>query len=254
MKTTNHSLYIVKAGGDVLENSPTIIWDIQKLASSGADVILVYGAQSALSRKMEENGMKPEFINGLRVTDYKTMKQVFIPAIVERGEELANQFSNAQVIHGGVYAKRDWNLGYVGHPTHVDRSIKGAITHGKVVIVSPLAKSDKPFYGFGEYNYLNCNADSVASQLALYLAPSALYFATNVNGLLYDGMHIPAIDVNGVRCLVNDGAVNGGMVPKVKSAAAVASKGIETVIFNGISPTGGLARAMQGCEGTIIYS
>lgn len=255
LKSLEGNLFVVKAGGDVLDGTNTIAEELALLQKYGAKVVFVYGAQAEISRKMQEYGLKPRFANGLRLTDAETMENVYIPVMRERGIFLADSIPNSELVVGGIHANKIGALGYVGEAAHVDDEIRKIIDSGKVAIVSPLAKSAKAWEGYGLDEYLNCNADNVASRLAIYFKPAApggLYLATNVPGVMVNGAVQKTISPSEAKILAADGIVTEGMAQKVINAvqAVEKSSGI-AVIFDGRQPYN-LLRAVHGLEGTLI--
>ncbi len=252
-KNLEGKLFVVKAGGDVLDSSYAIIGDVKALSDYGAKVVFVYGAQAELNKRMEQLGMVPEFVNGLRVTSAEFMERIYIPVMSERGKAIPSQIPDSGLFIAGVCAEKlDWKLGYVGEAVHVDRKVKDFLENGKVAVLSPLAKSNKCWEGFGIEGYLNCNADNVAARLAVYFKPEAFYMATNVDGVLIDGSAKSYLTAEDAKDLVSSGKISGGMMQKVNNAVLAAEKGINAVIFNGLK--GSLLDAIEGKTGTRIYN
>ena len=68
--------FVVKLGGEIFYDEKTmksIVKDIATLSIFGINIAVVHGAGREISKRMEEFGMKPKFIDGLRYTDEKTM-------------------------------------------------------------------------------------------------------------------------------------------------------------------------------------
>ena len=73
------SLVVVKVGGSVQEsheNLMRLLSDIAFMRTVGIKVILVHGGGKAISRAMEREGIPPNFVQGLRVTDERSISVV----------------------------------------------------------------------------------------------------------------------------------------------------------------------------------
>src|SRR6266550_1462703 len=87
---------------------------------------------------------------------------------------------------------------------------------------------------------LNVNGDAAAGAIAASLSARLLVFVTDVPGVRgKDGRVIARLDADKARALVDDGTIEGGMLPKVEAcliaaaagcrAAIVATRGIDSV-------------------------
>src|SRR5690606_686651 len=75
------STFVVKYGGSFMDDPDPevrsrLAGDIAFLAAVGIHVVVVHGGGKAISRAMEAAGLKPTFVNGMRVTDEATMAVV----------------------------------------------------------------------------------------------------------------------------------------------------------------------------------
>ena len=251
-KSLEGLLVVVKAGGDVLDRSTALLDDVKAIREQGAKVALVYGGSGELSSRMRENGLKPKFRDGMRVTDEETMK-IYMPVMKQRGDDIAAYLGNAETLISG-YARRLEGLGYVGEFLQdSERSAAGIIEKGRIAVVSPMAKSLIPEEGY--HGMLNCNADSMARGIALSLNPDRFLLATNVEGVMADNQLIREICYEEARTLVNEGHVTGGMMQKVLNAVSYSERtGGNAHIFNG-TEKGCLTSAISGeNSGTRIYN
>jgi acetylglutamate kinase len=90
-----------------------------------------------------------------------------------------------------------------------------ALAAGRVPVVAPLAVGP-----------LNVNADDAATALALGLGARKLLFLTDVEGLLLDDALVDSIRAAEAQQLLEEGAFDGGIVPKLRAAAIAAASGI----------------------------
>jgi acetylglutamate kinase len=111
-------------------------------------------------------------------------------------------------------------LGLVGDPLPSrPAAILDALAADRIPVVAPL--------GVGP---LNVNADEAAAALALGLGAGRLVFLTDVDGLILDGEVVDAIDVRAADELLDAGLLEGGIVPKLRAAAAAARDGVPAAI------------------------
>ncbi|HUQ17634.1 MAG TPA: hypothetical protein VM070_07595, partial [Candidatus Saccharimonadales bacterium] len=131
-------------------------------------------------------------------------------------------------VDGGMLrAEREPNLGEVGRITMVDSSlIDDLVATGRVAVVAPAA------IAIDDGSVLNVNADSAAGALAAGLEARLLAFVTDVPGVRgTDGKVIPALDREQAKALVDDGTIEGGMLPKVEACLIAAAVGCRASIL-----------------------
>ena len=242
------SIFVVKYGGSFMDDpDPTVrmsvATDIAFLAAVGINVVVVHGGGKAINRAMDESGLKPNFINGLRVTDEATI------AIVKKTlDEIVNKEVCATLTKVGANPKglsgdsvivcdklnvdddgNPCDLGYVGDVTEVKvKLIKKEIADGFMPVISPVAEGldGKPY---------NVNADTVAGRVASALRARRLVYMSDVPGLLADPKDpatlISSIKVGEVEGLKKKGIIGKGMRPKVQSAVRALQEGVQRVHF-----------------------
>lgn len=240
------SVVLVKVGGSVMEvpeNLESLLTDIAFMNAVGMKTVLVHGGGKAISRGMEEAGIPPNFVMGLRVTTEEAIRVVERVIKDEVNAKvvglLQKHKANARPLHGdwifGVEKKSakdpvtgetlDW--GYVGEPVSVDvRPVLEMIGAGIVPVVTPLGTGpDGKLY--------NVNADTAAAALAKALKVRKLAFISDVPGLLMD-VNDPAsllatLRIGSVRKLKETGVVGGGMLPKLDSCVEAIQAGVGKV-------------------------
>jgi len=234
---------VVKFGGSIMEDEGgvrNILKDVAFMACVGLRPVLVHGGGKSISRRMAEEGLKPEFRDGLRVTDEASMQVVehvlnheVNPVIVAILEEFG---CRARGIHGDdilSVVKRthrdpesdevtDW--GYVGTVTEVDTAPVEAFLHSGITpVVTPLGR------GAGRRIY-NVNADEAAAALAQALKARKLVFLSDVPGLLEDpddpASLLSTVRTTDVDELIHRGVISGGMLPKVRGAVEALAAGV----------------------------
>lgn len=243
------STFVVKYGGSFMDDPDPAVrnrvaYDIAFLAACGINVVVVHGGGKAITKAMEQAGLKANFApNGMRITDEPTV------AIVKKTlDEVVNKDVCAAIALAGAKPKglagdtvlvcekltEDDNgvkvdLGYVGEVVEVKvKLIKKEIADGNVPVVSPVAegRDGKPY---------NVNADLVASRVAAALRARRLVFMSDVPGLLANPPDadslISTLKSSQVDDLKKRGVIDKGMRPKVMSAVRALQEGVQRVHF-----------------------
>ena len=237
LKKYNDEYIVIKCGGSVLVDQnlfDIFIKDIAVLNKLGFIPIIVHGGGKRISNQLNEIGIKSEFIKGLRVTDKKTIKMVekvlieFNKAIIEA---LKKQACNSQTINSKenniiTVIQENVDLGFVGTPTKINKSIIDKIVDDKKVpVIAPL--------GLDASNQTyNINADTAAGSIAKKIEARRLIIMSDVEGVLdINKKLIPEIDSQSIKNLINNETVTGGMIPKINNCLDVASNGVKGVVI-----------------------
>ena len=216
----NDEYIVIKCGGSVLVDQNLFnifIKDITTLNKLGFIPIVVHGGGKRISNKLNELGVKSEFIKGLRVTGKETIEvveQVLIEFNQEIVEALKKQSCKSETINSKdnniiSVIKENNELGFVGTPTKIDQSIIDKIVNDKKVpVIAPL--------GLDERNQTyNINGDTAASAIAKKLKSRRLLLMTNVEGVYDDQKKlITEIKPLDLENLIKWKVVQGGMIPK----------------------------------------
>jgi len=241
--------FVVKYGGSFMDSPDPAVRngvarDIVFLEAVEINPVVVHGGGKAITRAMEQAGLKANFIQGQRVTDEATVQIVdgvlsreINPEIVKTIESLggkARGFSGADIFKcrklflddkENPGAKID--IGFVGEVTEVNTEpLRQCIWHGVTPVISPVALGE-------DGKIYNCNADVAAAQVAIALKAKRLVFMSDVPGLMRDPKdpatliaHLQTTEVPGLKAA---GIVDKGMIPKVDSAVAAIKSGVEKV-------------------------
>lgn len=242
------SLVVVKVGGSVQESSENLLRllsDIAFMRTVGIKVILVHGGGKAISRAMEQAGIAPNFVQGLRVTDEQTINVVENVIKHEVNANILRLLNDnfhvlARPLHGDwIFTVRkvtgtdpetgatlDW--GYVGEPVKVKvEAIAQMADAGVIPVVTPL--------GVGEEAGMlyNVNADIAAVAIAKAMRVRKLVFISDVPGLLRNiedpGSLISTLRLGDVQQLKDEGVIRGGMLPKIDSCVEAIEAGVQRV-------------------------
>jgi acetylglutamate kinase len=231
----NDEYIVIKCGGSVLINQDlfqNFINDISILNKLGFVPIIIHGGGKRISIKLDEAGIKSNFINGLRITDEKSIE------IVEEvlnifNEEITKALKNNNCDSKGITNKQNNilvveqenpELGFVGAPKEINQTIiEQIIKEKKVPVIAPLGldKNDQVF---------NINADTAAGSIAKKLSARRLIIMSDVEGVLDDNKKlISEINTNKINELIKNETISGGMIPKIKICLDVASNGVKGV-------------------------
>ena len=240
------STFVVKYGGSFMDDPDPVTrarvaYDIAFLAACGINVVVVHGGGKAITKAMENSGLKADFVRGLRVTDEPTMAVVkkTLDEVVNR--EVCDAIASAKGRPNGLSGESvlvcqklltddDGNtidLGYVGDVTEVKvKLIKKEISDGFIPVISPVAEGydGKPY---------NVNADLAAGRVASALRARRLVYMSDVPGVLSAPPDpeslISTLKTSQVDDLKKRGVIDKGMRPKVQSAIRALDEGVQRV-------------------------
>jgi acetylglutamate kinase len=233
----NDEYIVIKCGGSVLVNQNLFnifIKDIATLNKLGFIPIVVHGGGKRINNKLNELGIKSEFIKGLRVTRKKTIEvveQVLIEFNKEIVEALKKLSCNSETINSkdnniiNVMKEND-ELGFVGTPTKINKAIIDKIVNNKKVpVIAPL--------GLDENNQtFNINADTAAGSIAKKIKARRLIIMSDVKGVLDNNKKlISEINSDTIKDLISNEIITGGMIPKINNCLDVASNGVKGVVI-----------------------
>jgi acetylglutamate kinase len=238
--------FVIKYGGSAMEDEHVIerlLRDIVFLEAVGINPILVHGGGKAITDRMREAGLRAKFVNGLRVTDgnaIKIVEEVLDTVINPRLVKQISEFGGNSIGISGrevFIAKRlppqtdahnvAVDLGFTGEVVglKIDK-VREALESEKVPVISPISQD-------AEGTPLNVNADIAAGAIAGALKANKLIYLSDVPGIMRnpgekDSM-IPSVNREMIETLIEDEVIEGGMVPKVKSALGAIEKGVGKV-------------------------
>ena len=233
----NDEYIVIKCGGSVLVDNELFnifIKDISVLNKLGFIPIIVHGGGKRISNKLNELGIKSNFIKGLRVTEKETIEvveQVLVEFNFEIIEALKEQQCDSQTINSRennimTVVQENTELGFVGTPSNINKSmIDKIVDEKKVPVIAPL--------GLDENNQTyNINADTAAGAIAKKIEARRLIIMSDVEGVLDSNKKlIPEINSESINELISSEIVTGGMIPKINNCLDVASNGVKGVVI-----------------------
>ena len=175
---------VIKVGGAIItEHLQTLSSALAFLNHVGLYPVVVHGAGPQLNKMLEAAGVEPQFEDGIRVTDGKTLnlaRNLFLEENLKLVEALEDLGVRARPITTGVFSanfldKEKYNL--VGKINRVDkRPIEASIQAGCLPILPSMAETL-------EGQVLNVNADVAAGELARALQPLKIVYLSEKGGL-----------------------------------------------------------------------
>lgn len=251
---------VIKIGGNVIDDSSALTDFIERFAILDGPKILIHGGGKEATRLSKTLGIETVMIEGRRVTDRETIDIVImtyaglinkrIVAMLQSEGCNALGFSGADgnLVKASKRKPNPIDYGFVGDidPADVnDGLIKTLLEAGITPVMCAICHD-------GNGTLLNCNADSVASAIAIgcsSIAPTVLTYCFEKAGVLKDvddeNSVIPLITEEQFKELKEKGTIVKGMIPKITNALDSAAKGVSEVrICN--------AEALCSDAGTII--
>jgi acetylglutamate kinase len=118
------------------------------------------------------------------------------------------------------------DLGYVGEPERVDRSILDAVLKAELIpVLAPVAMGDNG-------QAYNVNADTFAGAIAGAMRAKRLLLLTDVPGVLdKDRRLLPELTIDECRRLIAEGTITDGMIPKIETCIYAIEQGVEAVVI-----------------------
>lgn len=178
---------VIKVGGAILTDYlDELCSSLSFLYHVGLYPIIVHGAGPQLNKLLEDAGVEPEFEEGIRITDGKTLgiaRRLFLAENLKLVQRLEEMGVRARPITSSVFTadylnKDKWK--FVGKITDVNKEpIQTAIENGYLPILTSMAETR-------EGQVLNVNADVAAGELAREFEPLKVVYLSEKGGL-FDG-------------------------------------------------------------------
>ncbi|OLC13025.1 MAG: acetylglutamate kinase [Candidatus Rokubacteria bacterium 13_1_40CM_69_27] len=224
---------IIKYGGSAMEQAnlkESFALDVILLHLVGIHPVIVHGGGPQIGALMKRLGKEPRFIGGMRVTDEETVEIVEMVLVGKINKEIVALINH----HGGravglsgkdadlIRARRrphrlpsgeEIDIGLVGEVEAVNPdAIRLLEQNGFIPVIAPVGA------GHNGETY-NINADLVAGEVAAALGAEKLIHLTDVQGIVdASGRLTSTLSRKDAERLVQDGVIEGGMLPKVESS------------------------------------
>jgi acetylglutamate kinase len=249
--------FVIKYGGHAMGDATlarNFAQDIVLLKAVGINPVVVHGGGPQIGAMLERVGVESKFVDGLRVTTKETAEIAEMVLSGAINKELVSWIEQAGGSAIGISGKdggfvkaaklrrterdpdsnieRIIDLGYVGEPKKVDRSVVDMISAaGMIPVIAPI--------GVGEDGATyNINADTMAGAVASALRAARLFLLTDVPGVLdRQGELLTDLDPTKIQALVEEGTISGGMIPKLETCVKAVQEGVDAaVVLDGRIP------------------
>ncbi|GAA0463815.1 acetylglutamate kinase [Parasphingorhabdus litoris] len=249
--------FVVKYGGHAMGDpalARNFAEDIVLLKAVGINPVVVHGGGPQIGAMLERVGVESEFVDGLRVTTKETAEIAEMVLSGAINKELVSWIEKAGGSAIGISGKdggfvkasklrrtardpdsnieRIIDLGFVGEPKRVDRSVVDTIsTAGMIPVIAPIGVGD-------DGHTYNINADTMAGAVAAALRAARLFLLTDVAGVLdKQGELLTDLYPKEIKRLKEDGTISGGMIPKLETCVSAVMKGVDAaVVLDGRIP------------------
>ena len=239
-------LTVVKIGGNIVDDPQKLADFLTDFAVLEGFKILVHGGGKLATRFSEKLGISVQMHEGRRITDAETLEVITMVygGLINKQIVAALQAKKCNAI-GLIGAdlnivtadkrpmKNGVDYGYVGDIRQVNRlTLTRLIEAGACPVIAPITHN-------GEGMLLNTNADTIASAIAVSLAPdfpTRLMYCFEKKGVLTNPNDeesvINRINRNLFEQYKADGTISAGMIPKLENALAAVEQGVEQVIIS----------------------
>ncbi len=239
---------VIKYGGSAMVDKTlqnAVLRDIALLSSVGVQIVVVHGGGPEINQWLKKLGIKPVFLDGLRITDTETMDVVEMVLAGRVNKQIVSGINNhgslavglcgidgalieARTLGGGTH-------GLVGEVAKVNtKLLTPLLDEGYVPVISSVANSS-------DGRSHNINADTVAGELAAALGAEKLILLTDTPGILRNendpSSLIEKIRLSEARELIDQEIVKKGMRPKVECCIRSLAQGVNAAhIIDGRTP------------------
>lgn len=257
-------LFIIKIGGNVLDDEKSLRSFLKDFASIQAPKILIHGGGKIATKLGDQLGIQSHYIKGRRITDAQTLDLVTMVygGLVNKQivAQLQTHHCNAMGFTGAdgnlIKAKKrpvgEVDYGFVGDitPESVNSTLLYFLLKQNVIpVFAPLTHSEGVM--------LNTNADTIASVLAISLSKHfdvRLIFCFEKQGVLTDVNKEDSVITNLTHSLYQEllakGSFHDGILPKLENAFSAIQSGVKEVLIG--EHTHLLANTGYDTKGTLI--
>lgn len=238
-------LVVVKLGGSVLDDpqlQKKMLTDVVFMATVGIRPILVHGGGKAITKAMNESGLEPQWVNGRRYTDERTMAIVEHVLVHDINASICETIKQLGCDAMGLHALsscvlfaepllytdsqgRKIDLGLVGEVKTINNILlKTLCANGTIPVIAPVAIDRTG-------GKLNVNADSAAGKVAAAIEAEKFVSVSDTNGILKDvsdpDSGISSVTEAEIKQMIDTGIITEGMLPKVEACLIALDGGVK---------------------------
>jgi len=228
-------IVVIKLGGSVLDDERLrhkLLTDIAFMETVGMQPVIVHGGGKAISRMMSEAGLEPQWVQGRRYTDKRTLNIVehtlvykvnrpICETLAEVGCDAMGMHSLSSCVLFAEMLKLDGedgkkiDLGYVGRVSEVNGQLLRTLCQaGTIPVIAPVAQDRTG-------GKLNVNADSAAGHIAASVRAEKLVMVSDTHGILKDtddpASRMSSLNETQILEMIDKGVITGAMLPKVEA-------------------------------------
>ena len=239
---------VIKYGGNAMVDQSLksgFARDVVMMKLVGINPVVVHGGGPQIGDLLKRLGKETRFVDGMRVTDSETMDVVEMVLGGLVNKEIVNLINH----HGGcavgltgkdgemirarklsftgdlpeMKASEIVDIGHVGEVSSINADVVNMLVHGDFIpVIAPIGVDEQG-------QSYNINADLVAGKVAEVLNAEKLILLTNTAGVLDKNEKVvTGLKAADVRRLIDEGAIYGGMLPKVRCALDAVSAGVQS--------------------------
>jgi len=226
---------VVKLGGSVMDDHTAeqeLLRDVVFMSTVGMQPIIVHGGGNAISKAMDDAGLEPTFVQGLRYTDERTLaiaEQVLCARVNRRlvqtlrslGVEAIglNSLTSCVLFADRMFLagedSRRIDIGYVGRIERVNAKLLELLCAADTIpVIAPIARDRSG-------GKLNINADSAAGEVAAAVGAEKLVMVSDTHGIREDEndpeSFRPSLNRDQIADFMKRGVIGRGMIPKVEA-------------------------------------
>lgn len=251
-------LTVIKVGGKIVEEPETLARLLADFSAIEGPKILVHGGGRSATALATRLGIESKMVNGRRITDAEMLQVVtmvygglvnknIVAGLQAHGvNALGLTGADLNVLRSEKRPVKDIDYGFVGDVKQANSTILAQLLEeGVVPVMAPLTHD-------GQGHLLNTNADTIAGETAKALVDYfdvTLIYCFEKKGVLLnaddDDSVIPHLDRTTFDRYVQEGIIQGGMIPKLENSFQALDTGVKRVVIT-------QATAIDGQSGTII--
>ena len=243
---------VVKLGGSIMDDEAalaSLLVDVVFMNYVGMQPIIVHGGGKAINAAMAKAGLTPRWVNGKRYTDSETLRiaegvlcgeinPFIVKFIRSQGcEAMGLTTLGSDVLFGEQITDDDGSdLGFVGKVVEVNRRLLQLLVQADAIPVISSIAVDRDTGG-----KLNVNADTAAGAVAAAVKADKFVVVSDTHGIRREmkdpSTRISSVTAEGIKHLVAEGIIGGGMLPKVDACLDALRGGVSKAhIIDGYSP------------------
>ncbi len=236
------SVHVIKIGGAVINDTGLLQSLLKGLAALPEPFVLVHGGGRKVDEWLLKTGMKPNMIDGRRITDGPTLelavmnyagllnKQIvsYLQSCQQNALGLTGADLNCIRAHRRVHPEIDY--GFVGDIDYVDGKVFSDLCHRGVTPVCCAITHDQ------EGQLLNTNADTIACEISIALSgltKTHLWYGFEKEGVMVDiddpSSLVKELTPERYQSMTADGTIHTGMKPKLHNCFRALEAGVESV-------------------------